>query len=164
MAICPTETWLKNSCKSDCFSLQNYFKNETSNRKKRRGGVGIFVHKKTTKKRIASVDTNSIQDISLEIKFCDKTHLVTCVYIPTNATKAETFEKFSSYIDQISITPSTLHIVFGDLNVNFLKKSTKLTLIINQMEMNALALVDPQTATRETIRTKTCIDVFFYKF
>ena len=28
------------------------------------------------------------------------------------------------------------------------------------MEMSALALVDPQTATRETIRTKTCIDVF----
>ena len=29
------------------------------------------------------------------------------------------------------------------------------------MEMNALALVDPQTATRET---KTCIDVFFTNF
>ena len=32
------------------------------------------------------------------------------------------------------------------------------------MEMNALALVDPQTATRETLRTKTCIDVFFTNF
>ena len=57
------------------------------------------------------------------------------------------------------MTPSTLHIVCGDLNVNFLKKLEKSTLIINQMETNALALVDPQTATRETIRTKTCIDV-----
>ena len=62
------------------------------------------------------------------------------------------------------MTPDTLHIVCGDLNVNFLKKSAKSTLIINQMEMNALALVDPQTATRETIRTKTCIGVFFHKF
>ena len=62
------------------------------------------------------------------------------------------------------MTPDTLHIVCGDLNVNFLKKSAKSTLIINQMEMNALALVDPQTATRETIRTKTCIDVFFTNF
>ena len=53
------------------------------------------------------------------------------------------------------MTPDTLHIVCGDLNVNFLKKSAKSTLITNQMEMNALALVDPQTATRETIRTKT---------
>ena len=78
--------------------------------------------------------------------------------------KAETFEKFSSYIDQIGITTSTLHLVCGDLNFNFLKKSAKLILIINQKEMNALALVDPQTATRETIRTKTCIDVFFINF
>ena len=62
------------------------------------------------------------------------------------------------------MTPDTLHIVCGDLNVNFLKKSAKSTLKINQMEMNALALVDPQTATRETIRTKTCIDVFFTNF
>ena len=29
------------------------------------------------------------------------------------------------------------------------------------MEMNALTLVDPQTAARKTIRTKTCMDVFF---
>ena len=62
------------------------------------------------------------------------------------------------------MTPDTLHIVCGDLNVNFLKKSAKSTLIINQMEMNALALVDPQTATQETIRTKTCINVFFTNF
>ena len=164
VAICLTETWLKNSFESECFSLQNYLKIETSNRKKRGGGVGIFVHKKATKKTIASVDTNSLQAISLEIKFCDKTYLVTCVYIPPNATKAETFEELSSYIDQISITPSTLHIVCGDRNVNILKKLAKSTLIINQMEMNALALVDPQTATRETIRTKTCIDVFFTNF
>ena len=32
------------------------------------------------------------------------------------------------------------------------------------MEMNDLALVDPQTATRKTIKTKTCIDVFFTNF
>ena len=89
---------------------------------------------------------------------------MTCVYIPPKATKAETFEKLSSYIDQISTTPSTLHIVCGDLHVNFLKKSAKSTLMINQMEINALALVDPQTATRETIRTKTCMDVFFTNF
>ena len=137
---------------------------ETSNRKKRGGDVGIFVHKKATKKRIASVDTNSLQAISLEINFSDKTHLVTCIYIPPNATKAETFEKLFSYIDEISMTPDTLHIVCGDLNVNFLKKSAQSTLIINQMETNALALVDPQTATRETIRTKTCIHVFFTNF
>ena len=164
VAICLTENWLKNSFESDCFSLQNYLKIETSNRKKRRGGVGIFVHKRATKKRIASVDTNSLQAISLEIKFCDKTHLVTCVYIPPNATKAETFEKLSFYIDQISITPSTLNIVCEDLNDIFFGKLAKSTLIINQMEKNSLALVDPQTATRETIRTKTCNDVFFYKF
>ena len=105
LAICLTETWLRNSFESDCFSLQNYLKIETSNRKKRGGGVGIFVPKKATKKRIASVDTNSLQSISLKINFSDKTHLVTCIYIPPKATKAETFEKFSSYIDQISMTP-----------------------------------------------------------
>ena len=116
----------------------------------------VFWYTKKATEKIASVDTNSLQAISLEIKFCDETHLVTCVYIPPNAAKAETFEKLSSYIDQISITPSTLHIVCGDLNVNFLKKSTKLTRINNKMEMNALAFVDPQTATRE----KICIDVF----
>ena len=74
VATCLTETWLKNSFESDYFSLQNYLKIETSNRKKR-GGVGIFVHKRATKKRITLVDTNSLQAISLEIKFSDKTHL-----------------------------------------------------------------------------------------
>ena len=34
VAICLTETWLKSSFESDCFSLQNYLKIETSNRKK----------------------------------------------------------------------------------------------------------------------------------
>ena len=115
VAIYLTETWLKNCFESDCFSTELSHPTE----KKRGGCVGIFVHKKATKNRIAPVDTNSLQAISLEIKFCDKTHLVTCAYIPPNATKAETFEKLSSYIDQISITPSTLHIVCGDLNVNF---------------------------------------------
>ena len=128
--------------------------------KKRGGGVDIFY----TKKRIASVDTNSLQAISLEIKLCDETYLVTCIYNPANATKAETFGELSSYIDQISITPRSLHFVCRDLIVSFLKTWVKLTLIINQMEMNALALVDPQNATRETIRTKTCIDVFFTNF
>ena len=113
VAICLTEKLLKNSFESDCFFLHNYLKIETSNRKNRGGGVSIFAHKKAKKKRIASVDRNSLQAISLEFKFCDKTHLVTCVYIPPNATKAETFEKLSFYIDQISITPSTLHIVWG---------------------------------------------------
>ena len=78
--------------------------------------------------------------------------------------KQKPLKIFFSYIDQISMTPDDLHILCGDLIVNFLKKSAKSTLIINQIEMNALALVDPQTATRETIRTKTCIDVFFTNF
>ena len=99
VAICLTETWLKNSFESDCFSLQNYLKIETSNRKRRGGGVGFLVHKKATKKRIESVDTNNLQTNSLEIKFPDKTNLVTCIYIPPNATKTENFEKLSSYID-----------------------------------------------------------------
>ena len=98
------------------------------------------------------------------MKLCDKTYLVTQTYITTNATKAETFGKLSSYIDQIIITPSTQQIVCGDLKVNVLKLSAKSTLTINQMEMNALALVDPQTATSETIKTKICIEVLFYKF
>ena len=123
VAIYLSENWLNDSFKSDCFSLQNYLEIETCNRKKRGGGVGIFVDRKATKKRIASVDKNSLHAISLEIKFCDKTCLVTCIYIPPNATKAETFGKRSSYIDQISRTPRTLHIVCGDLNVNFLEKS-----------------------------------------
>ena len=50
---------------------------ETSNRKKRGDGVGFFVHKKATKKRIASVDTNILQAASLGIDFSNKTHLVT---------------------------------------------------------------------------------------
>ena len=123
--------------------------------------VVVFLFtKRATKKRIASFDTSNLKAISLEISTCGKTYLVTCIYNPPNATKAETFGKFSSYIDQLSISPKTLHIVYKDLSVNFLKKLAKSTLIINQMEMNALALVDPQTPTHETVRIKTCIASF----
>ena len=51
LAICVTETWLKNSFESECFSLQNYLKIETSNRKKRGGGVGLFCTQKSDKEK-----------------------------------------------------------------------------------------------------------------
>ena len=57
-----------------------------------------------------------------------------------------------------------MHIVCGDLNFNFLKKSVKLILIINQIERNTMTVFEPQTLTREKITTKTCIDVFFTNF
>ena len=50
VAICLTETWLKISFESDCFSLQNYLNIETSNRKERGGGF-VFCTQKSNKEK-----------------------------------------------------------------------------------------------------------------
>ena len=52
LAICLTETSLKNSFESDCFSLQNCLKIETSNRKKLELVLAFLYTKKRQRKEL----------------------------------------------------------------------------------------------------------------
>ena len=156
VAICLTETWMKNVSKKNFLLNRNILRSKHPKEQKREDGVCIFVHNKMTRKRVASADTISLQAINLEIKTCCKTYLVTCIDIPPNASKAESFGKLFSFTDRIIITPCIYCVV--TLMLILIKKSSKLIAINNQMEMNALALVEPQVPTREQLR-KTCSDV-----
>ena len=46
IAICLTDTWLKDKFSSNIFHIDGYDELVTSNREKRGGGVAIFVQKK----------------------------------------------------------------------------------------------------------------------
>ena len=101
---------------------------------------------------------------SISVKLTKIMQLLVNVYLqsPPLLQKQKPFEKLSFCIDQISTAPRSLHSVCRHLKGNLLKKPLKLTLITNQMEMNALVLVEPQTPTRET--RQNLVLTFFYNF
>ena len=125
MAVCLTETWLKNSFESDCFSLQNYFEIETFRRKKAEVVLVFLYTKKRERKNFVSSIQTVCKLLVLRLKHAIK-HTYLPVFFSAQCYKSRNLWKRSSYIDQWSIKPSTLHIVYGDLNVNSLKKSDRL--------------------------------------
>ena len=63
IAICLTETWLKDKFSSNIFHIDGYDELVTSNREKRGGGVAIFVQNKFNVKIRGSLNLNNIQAV-----------------------------------------------------------------------------------------------------
>ena len=59
------------------------------------------------------------------------------------------------------MAPSTHQLLCGDFNINVLRKSKRLSELINILNRNDLFLQNGNQATRETKTSKTCIDLFF---
>ena len=132
-AICLTETWLKPTDNKQIFNLANYSSLFSSERKKRGGGVGIFVNCAVDAKLPAKLEKDSIQAISVLINYRGTELVITCVYIPPNSTNEATFSTLESYSDEIVLKPNTKHILCGDLNINFFHKGKKYDKLISTL-------------------------------
>ena len=164
IAICLTETWLKPTDNKQIFNLANYSSLFSSERKKRGGGVGIFVICAANAKLLAKLEKVSFQAISDLINYRGTEKVITCVYIPPNCTNEATFSTLGSYLDEIVLKPNTKHIHCGDLNINFFHKGKKYDQLISTLSAIGLSFVSSQDATRETNYSKTLLDVFFTNF
>ena len=89
--------------------------------------------------------------------------LISCVYIPPNATTYETFEILDQYLDELVVPPETHQIICGDFNVNMIQSGIKQEFwrLRNLMNGNSLDIPKLLTPTRETVSSNSCLDIFF---
>ena len=164
IAICLTETWLKDKFSSNIFHIDGYDELVTSNREKRGGGVAIFVQNKFNVKIRGSLNLNNIQAVSVYFSIGTKKLSMTCVYIPPNATTIATFDVLSTYLEQHISDPQSLHVLCSDFNVNFLSKGNKQSYLRELTQTFDLKLVSENLITRETKNSSSYIDLFFTSF
>ena len=164
IAICLTETWLKDEFSSNIFHIDGYDELVTSNREKRGGGVAIFVQNKFNVKIRGSLNLNNIQAVSVYFSIGTKKLSMTCVYIPPNATTIATFDVLSTYLEQHISDPQSLHVLCGDFNVSFLSKGNKKSYLREMTQTFDLKLVSENLITRETKNSSSYIDLFFTNF
>ena len=113
---------------------------------------------------LAKLEKVSIQAISVLINYRGTEIVINCVYIPPNGTNEATFSTLGFYIDEIVPKPNTKNILCGDLNINFFSQRKKYDQLISTLSAIGLSFVSSQDATRETIYSKTLLDVFFTNF
>ena len=83
IALCLTETWLKNHYETSQFSLREYQKLCSCERMKRGGGVRIFVMNDLDFVGVKKCDHNDLQALTIKIKADKQNYLIiTCIYIP----------------------------------------------------------------------------------
>ena len=89
---------------------------------------------------------------------------MTSVYIPPNATTIATFDVLSTYLEQQISDPQSLHVLCGDINVNFLSKGNKQSYLRELTQTFDLKLVSENLITRETKNSNSYIDLFLTNF
>ena len=96
LAICLTETWLKDDSNIKCLSLSSYQLLDTSNRQRGKGGVAIFVREGVVKTVLQKFSSRNCQ--LLTIKFEPKNYendlVLTVVYLKPNTSLAELSKTF----------------------------------------------------------------------
>ena len=155
IALCLTETWLKNHYKTSQFSLKEYQKLCSCERRKRRGGVEIFVMNDLDFVEVKKCDHNDMQALTIKIK-ADKQHylIITCIYIPPRRQNDVNFQRLENFLDTLPIDPEDKHILCGDFNINFLVNSANCRKIVTLLARNKLSIVESIDPTRETSSTK----------
>ena len=98
MALCLTETWLKNHYETLQFSLKEYQQLCSCESRKRGGGVGIFVVNYLDFVEVKRCDHNDLQALTIKIK-ADKQHylIITCIYIEPRKQKILNFQMLENY-------------------------------------------------------------------
>ena len=161
MAICLTETWLNENHNSNCFNFVNFKDMEICSRKKRGGGVAIYINKCYEHEKVSSIEINSMQIITVKIKQYSDNLFLSCLYIPPSCVSDETFIRLENYLNNLILGPTEKHILCGDFNVNFLIKSKNSTKLRNLLLGSNLNLYGRPEGTRETKTSKSMIDCFF---
>ena len=164
VALCLTETWLKNHYETSQFSLNEYQKLCSCERMKRGDGVRIFVMNDLDFVEVKKCDHNDLQALTIKIK-ADKQHylIITCIYIPPRKQNSANFQRQENYIVTLPIDPEDKHILCGDFNINFLVNFANFRKIVTLLTGNNLSIVESIEPTRETSSTKSTLDAFFFK-
>ena len=84
--ICITETWLSEQNSCEVFKLDGYHPFLVASRKKRGGGVGLYAKETFCYRVEKKPTTNNLQIISVSVQLKKSKLLISCVYIPPNAT------------------------------------------------------------------------------
>ena len=105
--------------------------------------------------------TNNLQIISVAVQLKKSKLLISCVYIPPNATNFENFEILGQYLDKLVVPSETHQIIWGGFKVNFYQNGFKQKCLRYLMNGNNQDIVKLLTPTRETASSKSCLDVFF---
>ena len=155
--ICCTETWLSPNQNFNVFKLKEYQPLIESSRKRRGGGVCLYIKCGINYEIIKGTICNNIQLLSVKITNEKlKNTIITCVYIPPSAIKTQTLLILQKILDDIIVAPSTHHLLCADFNINVLRKSKRLSELISILNGNDLFLQNGNQATRETKTSKTC--------
>ena len=97
LAVCLTETWLKDDSNIKCLSLSSYQLLDTSNRQKGKGGgVAIFVREGVVKTVLQKFSSRNCQllTIKIERKNYKNDLLLTVVYLKPNTSLSELSKNF----------------------------------------------------------------------
>ena len=122
--ICCTETWLSPYQNFNVFKLKEYQPLIESSRKRRGGGVCLYIKCGINYEITKRTSCNNIQLSSVKITNGKlKKTFITCVYIPRSAVKTQTLFILQKVLDDIIVAPSTHHLLCGDFNINVLRKS-----------------------------------------
>ena len=124
LAICLTETWLKNDSDIKCLSLSNYQLLHTSNRQIGKvWGVAIFVREGVLKTVLHNCSSRICQllTIKIEIKNFEKNLVLTVVYLKSNTSSSELSEIFEEYFEKTTLKPKHMHLMWADLIIDHSK-------------------------------------------
>ena len=117
LAICLTETWLKDDSNIKCLSLSSYQLLDTSNRQiGKGGGVAIFVREGVVKTVLQKFSSRNCQllTIKIERKNYEKDLVLTVIYLKPNSILSEFSKTFEENFEKIALKPKQMHLMCGD--------------------------------------------------
>ena len=158
LAICLTETWLKDDSNIKCLSLSSYQLLDKSNRQiEKGGGVAIFVREGVVKTVLQKFSSSNCQllTIKIERKNYKNDLVLTVIYLKPNTGLSELSKIFQEYFEKITLKPKQMPLMCGDLNIDHSKTNAKfLTLenVLGGYDLNNMSLTG---FTREAINSQT---------
>lgn len=151
--ICISETWLDEGISDSFISLKGY-KIFRSDRKKRGGGVAIYVRNGIPCKFISqSEDGDKVEFLFIEISAVERNLLLGCVYRPHSFIP---FDTFTSKLEMICSSYPEI-ILAGDFNSNILIDAS----LPDNMHSYGFVSVNHNMPTHYTATSSTLLDLFF---
>ena len=148
-AFSVTETWLKSTTPSKQVELAGYklFRNDRKcGKKKRGGGVGIYVRSKVrTKTVLMSNEKNDIEFLFLELMFNGGGVIFGVIYRPPWSSITSFIETFDSILDELASKYSRV-IITGDFNIDVNIDSSATSSFLTAIERHSLKII-PSSST-----------------
>ena len=164
MAICLTETWIKDESNIKCLSLSSYQLLDTSNKKiGKRGGVAIFVREGVVKTVQQNFSWRNCQllTIKIESKNIEKDLVWIVVYLKTTTSLSELSKTFEESFETTTVKPKEMHLMCWDLNFDHSKTNEKFSTLENILGGYDLSNMSLTGSTREAIISQTRINVVY---